>query len=70
MRLANTGWASVGFAPITMMTSASITLSKSCVPALVPNVVLSPYPVGEWHTRAQVSTLLVPNTLRTSFWTR
>jgi len=25
--------------------------------------------VGEWHTRAQVSTLLVPNAARTSFCT-
>ena len=36
MRLAKTGCPSVGFAPITMITSASITLSKSCVPAEVP----------------------------------
>jgi hypothetical protein len=26
--------------------------------------------VGEWHTRAQVSTLLLPNAARTSFCTR
>jgi len=25
--------------------------------------------VGEWHTRAQVSTLLVPKAARTIFWT-
>ena len=49
---------------------AVLTLSKSCVPALVPNVVFRPYPVGEWQTRAQVSTLLLPNPARTSFWTR
>ena len=40
MREANTGWPSVGLAPITMMTSACSTESKSCVPAEVPNVVL------------------------------
>ena len=40
-RLANTGWPSVGLAPITITTSACITLSKSCVPALVPKVVAS-----------------------------
>jgi predicted molibdopterin-dependent oxidoreductase YjgC len=26
--------------------------------------------IGEWQTRAQVSTLLLPNAARTSFWTR
>ena len=29
-----------------------------------------PKPVGEWQTRAQVSTLLLPKPARTSFWTR
>src|SRR3546814_1874032 len=62
----NTGCASVGLAPITRITSACLTLSKSCVPALVPKVVLSPYPVGGWHTRAQVSTLFDPKPARTS----
>ena len=41
-RLAKTGWPSVGLAPITSTTSASITLSKSCVPALVPKVLDRP----------------------------
>ena len=40
MREAKTGWASVGLAPITMMTSALSTDLKSCVPADVPNVLL------------------------------
>jgi hypothetical protein len=40
MREANTGWPSVGFAPITRMTSACSTDLKSCVPAEVPKVVL------------------------------
>ncbi len=44
---ANTGWATVGLAPMTIMTSASITLSNGCVPADVPSVCLRPYPVGE-----------------------
>jgi TonB-dependent receptor len=35
-----------------------------------PNVVFSPYPVGAWHTRAQVSMLLLPSAPRTSFCTR
>ena len=35
-REANTGWASVGLAPITMTTSALSTDLKSCVPADVP----------------------------------
>ena len=69
-REAKTGWPSVGLAPMTSTTSACSTESKSCVPAEVPKVVLRPYPVGEWQTRAQVSTLLLPNPARTSFWTR
>src|SRR6476646_11645874 len=53
-----------------MITSACSTESKFWVPAEVPNVVFSPYPVGEWQTRAQVSTLLLPKAARTSFCTR
>jgi hypothetical protein len=56
-------------APISRITSALATDLKSCVPADVPKVCLSPYPVGEWQTRAQVSTLLLPKTARTIFWT-
>ena len=69
-REAKTGCPSVGFAPITKMTSAWSTEAKSCVPAEVPSVAFSPYPVGEWQTRAQVSTLLLPKPARTSFCTR
>ena len=69
MRDANTGWASVGFAPISRITSACSTDLKSCVPADVPNAEFSPKPVGEWQTRAQVSTLLLPNAVRTIFCT-
>ena len=69
IREANTGWASVGLAPMTRMTSASSTEWKSWVPAEVPKVCFSPYPVGEWQTRAQVSTLLLPNAARTICWT-
>ena len=42
MREANTGWPSVGLAPITMMTSALSTLLKSWVPAEVPKVCFRP----------------------------
>jgi hypothetical protein len=70
MREANTGCPSVGLAPMTMMTSAFMTESNACVPADSPSVLLRPYPVGEWHTRAHVSTLLLPNAARTSFCTR
>ncbi len=42
MREAKTGCASVGLAPITMMTSALATLLKSCVPAEAPKVVFRP----------------------------
>ena len=69
MREANTGCASVGLAPMTTMTSQSSTDLKSCVPAEVPKVCLSPKPVGEWQTRAQVSTLLLPKAARIIFCT-
>ena len=42
MREANTGWASVGLAPISRITSALSTDLKSWVPAEVPKVWLSP----------------------------
>ena len=42
IRDANTGWASVGLAPMTSMTSACSTDAKSWVPAEVPNAWLSP----------------------------
>ena len=69
IREANTGCASVGFAPMTTMTSQWSTEPKSCVPAEVPKVCLRPNPVGEWQTRAQVSTLLLPKAARTIFCT-
>ena len=69
MRDANTGCASVGLAPMSRMTSLCSTDLKSCVPAEVPNAFFSPKPVGEWHTRAQVSTLLLPNAVRIIFCT-
>ena len=55
---------------MTMTTSDLSTDLKSWVPAEVPKVWLRPKPVGEWQTRAQVSTLLLPKPARTSFWTR
>ena len=43
------------------MTSASrVTSSIVLVMAPEPSVVASPETVAEWHTRAQLSTLLVP----------
>lgn len=69
IREAKTGCPSVGFAPITRITSALATERKSWVPAEVPKVCLRPYPVGEWQTRAQVSTLLLPNAARIIFCT-
>src|SRR5260370_40487690 len=44
--------------------------SKACVAGEGQNAVVSPEPVGERQARAQVSTLLLPNAARTSFWTR
>ncbi len=69
IREANTGWASVGLAPTSSITSDCSTDLKSCVPAEVPNVLLSPNPVGEWQTRAQVSMLLLAKAVRTKRWT-
>ena len=69
IREANTGWASVGFAPMSSTTSADSTDLKSWVPADVPKAWERPKPVGEWQTRAQVSTLLLPNAMRIIFWT-
>src|SRR5690554_763474 len=54
---------------MTRTTSLSMTESNDCVPADSPIVDLRPYPVGEWHTLAQVSTLLVPKAARISFCT-
>ena len=42
MREANTGCPSVGFAPITMITSAKSTEANVCVPADSPSVCLRP----------------------------
>jgi hypothetical protein len=42
MREAKTGWASVGLAPMSSMTSVWSTERKSWVPAEVPKVCLSP----------------------------
>ena len=42
MREANTGWPSVGLAPMTMMTSDFMTESKACVPADSPSVCFRP----------------------------
>ena len=42
IRDANTGWASVGLAPMTSMTSACSTDAKSWVPAEVPNAWFNP----------------------------
>ena len=42
MREAKTGWASVGLAPMTRITSAFSTDLKSCVPADVPKVAFNP----------------------------
>ena len=39
------------------------------MPAEVPKAFFNPKPVGEWHTRAQVSTLLLPNAVRIIFCT-
>ena len=42
MREPNTGWPSVGLAPMTSMTSHSMTESNACVPDDSPSVCFSP----------------------------
>ncbi len=66
-----TGWASSGFDPTSMMTSAlRVTSSMEFVIAPEPSMVARPATVGACQTRAQQSTLFVWSTMRAIFWNR
>ena len=69
-KVAATGWFSVGLAPITMITSASLAAVKGAVTAPEPMLSISAATEEAWHSRVQWSTLLVPKPVRTSFWNR
>ena len=70
MKVAATGWLTVGLAPITMMTSASIAAANGAdtAPELRPSN--SAATEEAWQSRVQWSTLLEPKPVRTSFWNR
>src|SRR5215212_8321080 len=58
IKVAATGWLTAGFAPITMMTSASIAAANGAdtAPELRPSI--SAATDEAWHSRVQWSTLL------------
>ena len=64
MRAPTTGWAWVGFAPITIRTFAASMSSNEPVAPESPNERRSAYEVGEWQTREQLSMLFVPTAAR------
>ena len=70
MKVAATGWFTVGLAPMTMMTSASRAALKGALtaPELTPSI--SAATELAWQSRVQWSTLLEPKPMRTSFWKR
>ena len=66
-----TGWASSGFDPTSMTTSAfRHTSSMEFVIAPEPSMVARPATVGACQTRAQQSTLFVWRLMRAIFWNR
>jgi hypothetical protein len=54
-------------APTTSRQSARSTSSKASVPPDRPNAAVSPAAEGEWQSREQLSTLLVPIATRMNF---
>jgi hypothetical protein len=70
MKVAATGWFTVGLAPMTKITSALATSRTwfDTAPELMPSI--SAATLDAWHSRVQWSTLLQPKPVRTSFWKR
>ncbi len=60
MRAPATGWASVGFEPISSAASACSMSSNEPVAPESPSDLRIANDVGEWQTREQLSTLFVP----------
>ena len=70
MNVAATGWFTVGFAPMTIATSASATSSTWFDTAPEPTSSSSAATDDAWHSRVQWSTLFVRKPVRTSFWNK
>ena len=70
MKVAATGWFTVGFAPMTMITSASSAAANGAVTAPEFNPSIKAATDEAWHSRVQWSTLFDPKPVRTSFWNR
>ncbi len=60
MRAPATGWPAVGLAPMMIAASAASMSAKEPVAPDRPNARRMANDVGEWHTREQLSRLLVP----------
>jgi hypothetical protein len=70
MKVAATGWFSVGLQPVMSATSARSTSRTTLVTAPEPMPSSRAATEEAWHRRVQWSTLLVPKQARTSFWNR
>ena len=70
MKVAATGWFTVGLAPMTMITSASSAAANGAVTAPEPMPSIRAATDEAWQSRVQWSTLLEPKPVRTSFWKR
>ena len=70
MKVAATGWFTVGLAPITTMTSASSAAENGAETAPEFRPSISAATEEAWHSRVQWSTLLEPKPVRTSFGKR
>ena len=70
INVAATGWFTVGFAPITIITSEFSASANGAVTAPEPIVSIKAATDDAWHKRVQWSTLLVPKPVLTSFCTR
>ncbi len=70
MKVAATGWFTVGLAPITMITSASMAAANGAETAPEFRPSISAATEEAWHRRVQWSTLFDPKPRRTSFWNR
>jgi hypothetical protein len=70
MKVAATGWLTVGLAPMTKITSEFMHSQNGAVTAPEPMVSISAATDEAWQRRVQWSTLLVPKPTRTSFWNR
>ena len=70
MKVAATGWFTVGLAPIRNTTSACVTSITGLLTAPEPMPSSRATTDEAWHSRVQWSTLLLPKPVRTSFWNR